>query len=169
MYAKFAARDATIIALAVFVWWLIAARSGGSGTIADLCGFVAGVMLGVTAFLLHEWGHVLAGLAAGSAMAINENLRSPSMFSFDAGRNSLKQFVIMSLGGFAVTAVLLFSYYTYLPDTLLASRVARGAVGFLALLAIVLELPLFLFAIFSGNVPAVAAVKVDGPALPRSF
>ncbi len=164
MYGKFIARDVIVIGIAALVWWLIAARSAGSGPIADLCGVVAGVMLGVAAYLLHEWGHVVAGLAAGSVMAINHNLRSPSMFSFDTQQNSLRQFVIMSLGGFVVTAVLVFSYYTYLPDTLLATRVARGAVGFLAFLAIILELPLFLYAIVSRGVPAAAAVKVQGPA-----
>jgi hypothetical protein len=44
-----------------------------------------------------------------------------------------------------------------------ATRVARGAALFLAFLGVVLELPLLLFALASGSVPAAAAVKVETP------
>ena len=160
MYAKFAARDASIIAIAVGTWWLIAARSAGTGFAADLSGFIAGLLVGFSATLLHEWGHLAAAVACGSVLQINHDLRSPFIYRFDPQHNSLAQFVIMSLGGFAVTAALVISVYVWLPDAWLASRVARGAVLFLAFLGVVLELPLFLFALATRRVPAAAAVKV---------
>jgi len=160
MYAKFVARDGSIIAVALLIWWLAAEHSAGTGMLADFTGFVAGVLLGLSGSLLHEWGHLLAAVGAGSVLHANENLGSPFIFSFDPQRNSLSQFVIMSLGGLVVTVVLLVGFYAYLPDGLLASRVARGAVLFLAFLGVSLELPLFLFALGTRTVPAAAAVKV---------
>jgi hypothetical protein len=161
MYAKFAARDASIIAIAAAVWWLVAARSAGTGYVSDFTGFVAGLLVGVSGVLLHEWGHLLAAVACGSVLQVNHNLRSTFIYSFDTRRNSLGQFVIMSLGGLAVTAALVISFYVWLPDTLLASRVARGVVLFLAFLGVTLELPLFLFALATRRVPGAAAVYVQ--------
>ena len=161
MYLKFLARDGVLIAVALFVWWLVAERSLGIGMVADFSGFVAGVLLGVSAFVLHEWGHVIGGFVGPSILHANYDLHSPFSFSFDTRRNGLAQFVIMSLGGFAVTAAIVIGFYLWLPAGLLATRVACGAAMFLAFLGVVLELPLFVFAIASGNVPSAAAVKVE--------
>ena len=161
MYIRFALRDASFITVALLVWWLAAESSAGTGLLADFTGVVAGVLLGLSGALLHEWGHLLAALAAGSVLRANENLASLFSFSFDSRQNSLAQFVIMSVGGFAVTAALVVGFYVYLPDGLLASRVARGVVLFLAFLGVTLELPLLLFALGTRGVPAVAAVKVQ--------
>lgn len=165
MYAKFAARDGLIIAVAWLIWWLAAGYSAGSGLRADFTGFVAGVMLGAVGAVLHEWAHLLAALASRSVLLINHNLRSPFIFSYDSRENSLAQFVIMSSGGFVATAAIVILYYVYLPDALLASRVARGAALFLAFLGVFLELPLLLFALYSRAVPAAAAVRVREPAI----
>lgn len=160
MYGRFIMRDGVLLALAVVGWWGLAERSGDSGALADLSGFIAGTLYGVAAFVLHEWGHVAGALLGRSHVQVNENLRSPFIFSFEAGDNSLRQFVIMSLGGFGMTALLVAGSYLYLPDAWLATRIARGAVLFLATLGITLELPLFLYALASRSVPAAAAVKV---------
>lgn len=161
MYLKFALRDAGIIAVAAALWWLLAERSAGVSMLADFSGFVVGVLFGVVAFVLHEWGHVVGAWFSGSTMTVNHNLRSPYIFSYDSSDNTLRQFVVMSIGGFVVTAVLVAAYYFYLPDDLLASRVARGGVLFLAFLGVVLEVPLLLFALLSKTVPEVAAVRVQ--------
>jgi len=160
MYLKFAARDTLILALAAGLWWLLAARSAQPNTLADFSGFVVGMMLGITAFVLHEWGHVVGAFLSGSTMTVNQNLLSPYIFSYDSPHNSLRQFVIMSIGGFVVTAAIVAGYYLGLPDELLASRVARGAALFLAFLGVFLEVPLLLFALISRTVPEAAAVKV---------
>ena len=161
MYAKFAIRDGVFVTVALLVWWLAAESSAGTGLLADFTGVVAGVLFGLSGALLHEWGHLLAALAAGSVLQANENLASPFSFSFDPRQNSLAQFVVMSVGGLGVTALLVIGFYVYLPDGLLASRVARGVVLFLAFLGVTLEVPLLLFALGTRGVPAVAAVKVQ--------
>jgi len=160
MFAKFAARDLGIVASALFVWWLLADRSAGSGPVSDFTGFVAGLLLGSTGFVLHEWGHLLGAFATGSAVEPNRKLAALFTFRFDALENSLKQFLIMSVGGFLVTAAIVWSFHVYLPDHLLASRVARGAALFLAFLGVFLELPLVIVALVRRSVPAAVAVKI---------
>ena len=43
MFARLALRDASIVAAAVALWWLLATSSSGSGPAADLSGWVAGL------------------------------------------------------------------------------------------------------------------------------
>jgi hypothetical protein len=160
VYAKFAARDAAIIAAALVFWWVAADLSGGSGALADFTGFVAGLLVGATGFILHEWGHLLAAFASRSAVEPNQKLRSGFIFSFDARSNSLGQFLVMSSGGFVVTAAIVWSFYAFLPDHLLATRIARGAALFLAFLGVTLEVPLVLMALHGRAIPAAVAVKI---------
>lgn len=159
MFLRFALRDLGIVGASAGLWWLIAARSAGTGFVADVVGVVAGLAAGAAAYVIHEWGHLLAAFAARSRVTPGTRLSSKFVFGFDAEGNTLRQFVVMSLGGFVATALLVWGFYTYLPDDLLASRVARGVVVFLAVLTIVLELPLFVWGLLKQGVPAPADVK----------
>lgn len=160
MLQRFALRDGGIVVAAALAWWALAGVSAGSGPLGDLSGVVAGLLIGASALVLHEWGHLLAGLAAGAAVRVNENLRSTFLFSFDAERSSLRQFLVMSVGGFLVTGGFLWVAYGALPDGLLATRVARGAVMFLASLTVLLEFPLVAIALYRGRAPVEAGVKL---------
>ncbi len=144
MFWKLAGRDGLILAGVAALWVLAAPWSGGRGALADLSGVVVGLGLGVGAFLLHEWGHLLGGLAARSEVHAPASLRSVYLFSFDSKRNSRRQFLVMSFSGFAVTALAVWLAYGLLPGELLATRVARGAVAFLASLTVFLEIPIVL-------------------------
>lgn len=157
MVWKVAARDAAVVAAATLVWWIAAERSAATGPVADTLGVVAGVLVGAVGFVLHEWGHLLAGLAAGGRFPVTGDLRSPFLFGVDPS-NGVREFTIMSLGGFAVTAGMIGFVYVVLPDAYLATRVARGIVMFLATLTVVLEVPLLLFTIAAGSIPQVASV-----------
>lgn len=161
MIWKFALRDAGIVAAAIAFWWLLAGRSAGTGPLADAVGVVAGVLIGASGYLMHEWGHLLAGLASGGRYPLATSLKSPSLFNIDAG-NSVRQFTIMSLGGFAVTIATIATVYTLLPEEWLATRVARGIVVFLAFLTAVLEVPLLLATIWRGEILEVASVADTG-------
>lgn len=160
MFARFAARDLAIVGVALLLWWLAADLSAGPGPLGDFTGFVAGLLLGSTAFVLHEWGHLLAALATRSAVRPLASLGSPFIFSFHSRRNSLGQFLVMSLGGFAVTAAIVWSFYAHLPDGLLASRVARGAALFSAFLTVVLELPIVFVALHKRAIPGAVSLRV---------
>ena len=157
-FGQFALRDLVILAVGIGAGWLLAERSAGSGFASDFSGFVCGVLLTAGAGVLHEWGHILFGLAVGSAITPGRSLRSNFTFNFDAEQNSLRQFLWMSFGGFLVTGAIVWAFYTQLPPDLLATRVARGGVMFLAFLGVALELPLVIVALVKRGVPAQVAV-----------
>jgi hypothetical protein len=157
MIWKFVLRDTALVAAAVAAWWGMADASRGTGPVADLVGVVCGGLAGAVAFVLHEWGHYLAGLAAGGRLPVATSLKSPFLFDIDAG-NGVRPFTILSLGGFAVTVGGIVFVYSLLPDELLATRVVRGIVLFLASLTLLLEVPLLLYTIWSGRIPEAASV-----------
>lgn len=158
MLARFAVRDLVIITLTFVLWWLLAEKSQGTGALADLTGWIVGLMMGVCAYLAHEWSHYLGALAMRSRVETGTNLASGFLFSFEAEGNSLAQFVVMSISGFVATALTVWAFYVYLPDAYLATRVARGGVLFLALLGVTLELPLLLMGVVTKRVPKQVAV-----------
>lgn len=155
---RFVLRDSAIVLAAVAAWWTAAPLSAGEGPAADVSGTVCGLLGGAVAFVLHEWGHLLAGLVAGGTFPMAKTLKTPFLFDIDPA-NSVRQFTIMSLGGFAVTVLGILFVYTQLPGEYLATRVVRGVVMFLASLTLFLEVPLLLFTIWSGEIPEVASVS----------
>jgi len=158
MLQRYLTRDLVIIALTAVLWWLLAARSAGTGFGADFSGWVVGALLFFCAHIVHEWGHYLGAVLTGSRVGIHRKLTSPFFFRFEAEGNSLKQFIAMSFGGFLATGATIAFYYLGLPDEYLASRIGRGGALFGAFLGVTLELPLLLTGIFQGQVPAKAAV-----------
>ena len=158
MLARFLARDVAIVAATIVAWLALAPRSAGPGFVADLSGWIVGLLLFACAYLAHEWSHYLGALAMGSRVSIGTNLASGFLFSFEAEGNRLSQFVVMSVSGFAATAAAVAFFDLGLPDEYLAARVARGGALFLALLGVVLELPLLLYGIVRRDVPGQVAV-----------
>ncbi|HSQ01383.1 MAG TPA: hypothetical protein VL049_29530 [Candidatus Dormibacteraeota bacterium] len=152
MFAKLLGRDLGIAAVVILAWWLAAPLSAGNGPVADLSGTLLGVGAFVIGHLTHEWGHLVGALLAGSRVGAPASLGSPFLFSFDSKRNSQRQFVIMSLSGFAVTGVALFVVYGLLPEPLLATRVARGLIVFGAALTLLLEVPLLTISLLQGSI-----------------
>ena len=158
MLGRFVIRDAILVLVSLALWWLLAARSAEMGFLADFSGWVSGLMMGVCAYLAHEWSHYLGAVATGSKVSVGTNLASGFLFSFDAEENSLFQFVVMSLAGFLATALVVYAFYAFLPDAYFASRVARGGALFLAFLGLVLETPLLLYGLATRGVPKQVAV-----------
>lgn len=159
MLWKLALRDGVILTVAApLVLWL-APLSGGTGMGADLTGTVAGLAIGLATFLLHEWGHLLGALGSRSRIQLPERLGSIYLFSYDSKRNSRRQFVVMSLSGFAVTGIAVWAVHALLPDGQLATRVARGAVLLLASLTVVLEFPLLLWSLARPTLPPVEVFR----------
>jgi hypothetical protein len=155
MYAKLFARDLGILAAAALLFLLGAGFSQGTGPVADATGVLTGAALGICPFLLHEWGHFLGARAARSEMQPAASLTAVFAFSFDSQRNSLRHFLAMTFGGWLGTALAVFVAYAWLPDELLATRVARGMVLLSVLLVVVTEIPLLAKAVFSGKLPPV--------------
>ena len=61
----------------------------------------------------------------------------------------------MSFTGFAATFLVVWAFYTFLPDGLLATRVARGIAMFGLFLLVVIELPLVGWALWGPGLPPV--------------
>lgn len=158
MLLRFALRDLSIVGLTFLLWGLLADKSAGQSALADLSGWVVGLLMFVCAYLAHEWSHYLGAIAMRSQVHTGTNLASGFLFSFDAEDNSLAQFVVMSISGFVATAAVIFAFYSFLPDAYLATRVARGGALFLAVLGVTLELPLLLTGIVTRRVPKQVAV-----------
>lgn len=155
MFAKLALRDALFIAVTVFAWRAGAHLSAEHGMRGDLVGVLLGVAIALCFLLLHEWGHLLGALATGSIVRAPRQLTSRFLFSFDSRANSRRQFAIMSLSGFVITAVAVWFVYTQLPADQLATRVARGLVLVLASLTVFLEMPLLLWGLLGPSLPPI--------------
>ncbi len=161
MWLKLAARDAVLLAAFAALWWWAAPLTGDDGPVADFLGLAAGLGIGVGHYLLHEWGHATGGLLSGSVIRPAASLRSRFLFSFDSKQNSRAQFLVMSFSGFLVTGVVIWAVYAVLPSEWLATRVARGAVLFLAALTVFIEFPLVIYSLVRNRVPPVETV--DNP------
>jgi hypothetical protein len=163
MFARLLLRDVIIVALVIGAWWLAAPLSAGRGPVADLSGALLGFGAFAVAHVAHEWGHLSGALLTGSRVAAPARLSSPFLFSFDSQRNSQRQFVIMSLAGFAVTGLSLVVAYALLPEAQLATRVARGLVVFGASLTVFLEVPLLTLSLLRGAILAQVEVFPAAP------
>ena len=153
---KHAVRDAAVLAATAALW---SRELGGGAPVA--VGIGAGLLAGLSGFLVHEWGHLAGALASGSAVDHPESIRSAFLFRFFRG-NDRRQFAAMSLGGFAATALVVAVYVAVLPWDTLAGRIALGVTALGVLATIVLELPPFVRVLRGGAIPEGAVyVPVD--------
>lgn len=150
-----ALRDVAVFAATVLVWHYAAAYSQGSGALSDFAGVAVGALVALCSHLLHEWGHVVGGLAGRSVMQPGKSPKSLSLFVYSSKGNSKKQFMLMSVCGFIATGIVVLVCFFVLPDDYLASRVARGYSLIQVALAVVLEFPLVAWALFGKNLPPV--------------
>ena len=157
MFVKLAIRDLLLAAAGISLWLWLAPLAEGA-RFGDALGLLAGLGLVLTAYLAHEWGHALAALAAGARIHPPQTLRHVSLFSFDTQTSTTYQFAMMSLGGFAVTAVAVWFAYGWLPEEPLAARVARGGITLLASITVFVEVPLLLVGLATRRIPSVVAV-----------
>ena len=104
MFRGFALRDVTILVVTMVLWRLSSSVEPAT-TLAAVLSISAGVGAAICAFNLHEWGHLLGARLTHSVYTPARRLISPFLFSYDAEHNTRRQFLIMSLAGFAATAV----------------------------------------------------------------
>ena len=113
--------------------------------------YVLGIILGVCFYLAHEWSHFLGAFLGKSRIAVAERLWSPFLFSFESESNSIRQFIMMTAGGFLATAVFLLLYFLFLPDTVWA-KVAWNISLFLTFLTIFVEMPIAIWSLYKGEI-----------------
>jgi len=162
MFRSFAIRDLTILASTAGLWWLSLSTEPGTALQSTLS-ISAGVGAAICAYNLHEWGHLIGAHRTHSVYTPAKRLISPFLFSYDAERNTRGQFLIMSLAGFAATALFVAAFLLWMPQDQAAGRIAlRGALVLAGLTAII-ELPIFFRALFGKTVPRTGMFK--GPTI----
>lgn len=163
MFARLALRDLIVTGMVIVAWtWLAPLTAADGGVVADFVGVPLGLSVALACYFGHEWGHLAGALATGSRVRAPERLSSPSLFSFDSKANGRRQFLVMSFSGFAMTGVALAVVYGLLPDGLLATRVARGAVLFLTALTVFVEFPLVIWSLVRDDLPPVETFSAPG-------
>lgn len=137
-----AIRDVAALSLTVGLLTLDARLwSADAGAAAIAVAIVAGVMVTLVSFLLHEWGHWLGAVASGSPVSRPPGVLSPFLFHFDTQRSTRKQFLWMSMGGYAASALALAAIATWADFSRLSGLVAFGLASLGVLVTLVLEVP----------------------------
>ncbi len=153
IFYKLAVRDMIFIIMLFFAWHWFAPVSANNTLMADFLGVLLGGLTALAFHLIHEWGHIFGGFIGGSEMSASLKKNAISLFTYPAGGNNRRQFLLMSLGGFIATALLVWFSYTQLADDQFASRIVRGYSLVQVFLAVVLEMPLVIWAIIAKDLP----------------
>lgn len=103
-------RDVALVVMAVALLGASRSLEGSGSALRIPVALVAGAMLAVVGYLLHEWGHLLAALASRSVVHLPDRITTVFLFRFDTGRNDRRQFLWMSLGGFIASALVVLLY-----------------------------------------------------------
>lgn len=140
------------------LWWLSLSAEKGTA-LAAVLSISAGVGAAICAYNLHEWGHLIGAHLTHSVYVPAKRLISPFLFSYDAERNTRRQFLIMSLAGFAATAVFVVGFVLWMPQDQQAGRIALRGAFILAGLTVVIEFPIFFRALFGSTVPRTGMFK----------
>lgn len=148
----FIVRDCLVLAVTVALWGLALRLPDQTST-----GFwvSVGAGLGATAcaYLLHEWAHLVAVRMTGSVHVIARRVSSPFLFAYAVEGNTPRQFIIMSLAGFAATACFVVGFTLLMPHDHLAGWIAIRGAWLLSALTLVLEGPIFVRACVRWTVP----------------
>lgn len=141
MIWKLALRDIALLVLTLWVWSVEATVRGEPGALSVGVCVAAGILTSVCAFSVHEWGHLLGAVLAGSTVHLPSRVSSLFLFQFDAEHNDRRQFLRMSWGGFAATGLVVLALGALLPFDALSGRVALGLVVLGVAATLITELP----------------------------
>jgi hypothetical protein len=158
MFLGFVIRDLAILLLTIVLWVASFGLDAGT-TLASVVSISAGIGAAICAYNFHEWGHLVAARMTDSAFTPAKRLLSPFLFSYDETQNTKRQFLIMSLGGFAATAVFVVAFLLWMPQDQQAGRIALRGALILASLTVIIELPIFFRALLGKTVPRTGLFK----------
>lgn len=158
MFRRFAIRDLTILVLTIVAWWWSLELEEAT-TASSALSIAAGVGAAICAYNLHEWGHLLGAHLTHSVYVPARRIISPFLFSYDADENTREQFLVMSLAGFAATALFVVGFILWMPQDQQAGRIALRSALVLAGLTVVIEFPIFFKALLGTKVPRTGLFK----------
>lgn len=160
MFRSFVIRDLAILVVTMVAWWGSLHAEAGTA-LSSALSIGAGVGAAVCAYNLHEWGHLVGAWLTKSVFVPAKRIYSPFLFSYDAERNTRNQFLVMSLSGFAATALFVAGFLMWMPQDQQAGRIALRGALILAGLTVIIELPIFFTSVFRKKVPRTGLF--DGP------
>jgi hypothetical protein len=134
-------RDVTLLGITAAAWWADASLRGAAGPKAMIAAVSAGVMAAVAGFLVHEWGHLAGAWLTGSRVHFPNRVLAPLLFHFESAHNDRRQFLAMSYGGYAGSAVGLAAIAAVARLDTWSGRIALGLAGVGTLITVVAEVP----------------------------
>ena len=140
----YALRDAVIVAVALLCWW-------GAHSIEAL-GIIAGIGLGLSAYLLHEWAHLLAAIRQKASVEFATRWYAIFLFNMRTAVISKRAFFDISFAGFFATLLYLLFFLSLPPSNVQA--VALSLAQYLAALTLIFEAPIAIWAMITDRVPA---------------
>lgn len=134
-------RDLAALTIVALMWRLDATgpRDGGIRSMVIATG--AGVGAALVGFLLHEWGHLTGALMVGSRVHFPNRVLAPLLFHFDTVRNDRRQFLWMSYGGYAASALGVGAIVALAPLDRWSGQLAVGLAGLGTLITLIAEIP----------------------------
>ena len=162
MLWKHALRDLSLVLITLALWRADAALRDGGGVWTVVIAIAAGSMTAFAGYLAHEWGHLAGARAGGSVIRLAASPAEIFLFNFDSDRNGREQFLLMSCGGFAASALVVVLLLAFLPLPSLAALIALGLTAAGVLATVILEIPPFLRVLRGGSLPRGGAVHVGG-------
>jgi hypothetical protein len=140
----YALRDAVIVAVALICWW-------GAQSIEAL-GIIAGIGLGLSAYLLHEWAHLLAAIRQKASVEFATRWYAIFLFNMRTAVISKRAFFDISFAGFFATLLYLLFFLSLPPSNVQA--VALSLAQCLAALTLIFVAPIAIWAMITDRVPA---------------
>ena len=140
----YALRDAVIVAVTLLCWW-------GAQSI-EVLGIIAGIGLGLSAYLLHEWAHLLAAIRQKASVEFATRWYAIFLFNMRSAVISKRAFFDISFAGFFATLLTLLFFLSLPPSNVQA--VALSLAQCLAALTLIFEAPIAIWAMITDRVPA---------------
>ena len=140
----YALRDAVIVAVTLLLWW-------GAQSIEALS-IIAGIGLGLSAYLLHEWAHLLAAIRRKASVEFATRWYAIFLFNIRTAVISKRAFFDISFAGFFATLLTLLFFLSLPPSNVQA--VALLLAQCLAALTLIFEAPIAIWAMITDRVPA---------------
>jgi len=138
--AVLAARDVLVVSVAAWLVHLDAVlRPTGSPMVLAIA---TGVLITVSGFYAHEWGHYLAARFAGAKPVPSASPLSIYLFELDENACTRRQWLTMSAGGYLATLVALPIILSIIDVHVLSGQVALVLTSLGVLATFGLELPI---------------------------
>lgn len=151
-------RDLGFLAVTLALWWWTRQLEAGPSTALTVAvSVVTAAFTAFSGFLAHEWGHLTGAHLAGSTYEPPDSVFSIFLFKFNSDRNSRRQFLAMSNGGFLVSAVVVVLLFAVLSFDRLADQLALGLTTLGVIATFILEVPAAWKVYKGGEIPRGAA------------